>query len=159
MTDRPFGFIPPEGEPGRDPQRPDQPTGPPPGFDMGELGQMLTQLGQMLSHASTTSGPVNYDLAKHLAMQRLAPEGAGEPTDDQRSAVRDAVRLAEVWLDPATTLPSGVTGVQAWSPRQWVELTLPTWQRLCDPVAQQFATAWTAALPEEARQAAGPLLA
>lgn len=124
---------------------------------MSALGQMLTQLGQMLSHASTSSGPVNYELAKHLAMQRL--EATGEPTAAQLSAVTDAVRLAEVWLDPATTLPSGVSGMQAWSPRQWVELTLPTWQRLCDPVAQQFATAWTAAMPAEARQAAGPLLA
>jgi putative hydrolase len=127
---------------------------------MSTLGQMLTQLGQMLSQASTSSGPVNYDLAKHLATQRLETVGgAGEPTPAQVSAVKDAVRLAEVWLDPATTLPSGVGSVQAWSPRQWVELTLPTWQRLCDPVAQQFATAWTAAMPDEARQAAGPLLA
>jgi len=160
MSDRPFGFG-PEGEPGRDPQRSggDQPTGPP-GFDVGELGQMLTQLGQMLSQASTSSGPVNYELAKHLATQRLdATGGAGEPTAAQLSAVQDALRLAEVWLDLATTLPSGASGVQAWSPRQWVELTLPTWQRLCDPVARQFATAWTAAMPDEARQAAGPLLA
>src|SRR5829696_7702591 len=101
MTDRPFGFVPPEGEPGREPQRPggDQPTGTPPGFDVGALGQMLTQLGQMLSHASTSSGPVNYDLAKELATQRLAAAGgATEPTDAQATAVRDAVRLAEVWL-------------------------------------------------------------
>ena len=120
---------------------------------------MLTQLGQMLSHASTSSGPVNYDLAKQIATQRLAASGAGEPSGAQQSAIRDAVRLAEVWLDSSTTLPSGVSSVQAWSPRQWVELTLPTWQRLCDPVAQQFASAWTSAMPEEARQAAGPLLA
>jgi putative hydrolase len=160
MSDHPFGFGPPEGEPGRDPQRPgDQPIGPP-GMDMGALGQMLTQLGQMLSHASTSSGPVNYDLAKHLAIQRLEATGVtGEPGDAQLGAIKDAIRLAELWLDPATTLPSGVASVQAWSPRQWVERTLPTWQRLCDPVAQQFATAWTAAMPEEAKQAAGPLLA
>src|SRR5262249_4064740 len=105
MSDRPFGFD-QEGEPSRDPKRSggDQPTGPP-GFDMSALGQMLTQLGQMLSHASASSGPVNYELAKHIAMQRL--EATGEPTAAQLSAVTDAVRLAEVWLDPATTLPSG----------------------------------------------------
>ncbi|HET8642276.1 MAG TPA: zinc-dependent metalloprotease, partial [Pseudonocardiaceae bacterium] len=160
MTELPFGFGPPEGEPGREPRRSggEPPIGPP-GFDVGALGQMLTQLGQMLSHASTSSGPVNYDLAKQIATQRLAASGAGEPSGAQQSAIRDAVRLAEVWLDSSTTLPSGVSSVQAWSPRQWVELTLPTWQRLCDPVAQQFASAWTSAMPEEARQAAGPLLA
>jgi putative hydrolase len=39
-----------------------------------------------------------------------------------------------------------------------VEKTLPTWQRLCDPVARQVSGAWVDALPAEAKEAAGPLL-
>ncbi|MGH3979033.1 MAG: zinc-dependent metalloprotease, partial [Pseudonocardiaceae bacterium] len=45
------------------------------------------------------------------------------------------------------------------APRDWVERTLPTWQRLCDPVARRMAGSWADALPAEARQAAGPLMA
>jgi len=124
------------------------------------LGQMLTQLGQMLSHSSGTSGPVNYDLAKQLAMQQLSASGGSvDPSAGELAAITDSVRLAELWLDAATTLPAGITSVQAWSPWQWVEHTLPTWQRLCDPVARRFASAWTDAMPDEMRQAAGPLLA
>jgi putative hydrolase len=168
MTDSPFGFgshdpdehgenKPSDRGPGGE-----LPGGTGPGglgggsFDVGELGQMLTQLGQMLSQATSASGPVNYDLARQVAVQRLA---AGEtPGVEQAGAVADAVRLAELWLDPVTTLPVGVRTTQAWSAKDWVERTLPTWQRLCDPVAQRMAGAWVEALPADAKQAAGPLL-
>jgi putative hydrolase len=68
------------------------------------------------------------------------------------------VRLAELWLDDATTLPSGVSTVTAWSPDDWVDATLPTWKRLCDPVARRVANAWVEGLPGEAREMAGPML-
>ncbi len=131
MTNEPpfgFGFGPADRDPDRDPERepgPQDPFGlgagfpglpggmpgmPPGGFDMSQLGQMLTQLGQMLSQAQNTGGgPVNYDLAANIAKQRLAGT-TSSLTDAQRSAVRDAVRLAELWLDPATTLPGGGDG-------------------------------------------------
>ena len=154
MTNLPFGFGPEDRDPARGG---DQGAGE---FDVNALGQMLTQLGQMLSQASSTAGPVNYDVAKQLAMQQLSASGGStDPAPRELAAITDSVRLAEVWLDAATVLPSGITTVQAWSPWQWVENTLPTWQRLCDPVARRFASAWTDAMPAEMRQAAGPLLA
>jgi hypothetical protein len=127
------------------------------GFDMGQLGQMLSQLGQMLSQAGTSSGPVNYELAKQLAVQQLAHSRT--PTTEQRKAVADAFSLAELWLDPATSFPTGIRTSVAWSPKDWVDSSMSTWQRLCDPVARRVSTAWVEGLPEEARQAAGPMLA
>lgn len=131
-----------------------------PNFDMGQLGQMLTQLGQVLSHSgSGGEGPVNYDLAKQLAVQQLHNNQRTErPTQEQVKSVEEAVHLAERWLDPTTSLPAGTHAVQTWSSVDWVEKTLPTWQRLCDPVAQRVSSAWLEAMPEEAKQAAGPLL-
>ncbi|MGQ0777482.1 MAG: zinc-dependent metalloprotease [Pseudonocardiales bacterium] len=153
------------GQGGPDPANPFGafPTGggfPAGGMDVGALGQMLTQLGQMLSQSSTrggSAGPVNYDLAKQMALQRLSTTGL--PSAAQATAIAEAVHLAELWLDPATALLSGVASSAAWAPRDWVERTLPTWQRLCDPVARQMAGSWLEALPAEARQAAGPLVA
>ncbi len=128
------------------------------GFDVGALGQMLTQLGQMLSQSSAGGGgPVNYDLAKQIAVQKLSTTGL--PTAQQATAITDAVRLAELWLDPATALPTGTQSSAAWAPRDWVARTLPTWQRLCDPVARRMASSWIDALPSEVRQTAGPLVA
>ncbi|MHA6802573.1 zinc-dependent metalloprotease [Salinifilum ghardaiensis] len=183
MSNLPFGFNP------QDPDDPDQPNEPGrggssegggdsgdssgfgfsgmpgpggmPNFDIGQLGQMLTQLGQAMSQSgsSSSSGPVNYDMAKQLAVQQLQNTGRTErPKQEQVKAVEDAVHLAELWLDPNTALPAGVRAVRTWSSVDWVENTLPTWRQLCDPVAQRMSNAWLEALPEEAKQAAGPLL-
>ncbi|GAB3284928.1 zinc-dependent metalloprotease [Parasphingorhabdus pacifica] len=131
-----------------------------PNFDMGSLGQMLTQLGQVLSHSGGgNTGPVNYDLAKQMAVQQLHSNQRTErPTQEQVKAIEDGIHLAELWLDPTTSLPAGTRTVQSWSSVDWVEKTLPTWQRLCDPVAQRVSNSWIEAMPEEAKQAAGPLL-
>ncbi|MBV8934153.1 MAG: zinc-dependent metalloprotease [Kutzneria sp.] len=127
-------------------------------FDIGQLGQMLSQLGQMLSQTrASDDGPVNYDLAKQIAVRQLAGSG-GTSGADQSAAVADAVHLAEMWLDPVTSLPAGARTTQAWSATDWVEKTMPTWQRLFDPVARRMAGAWVENLPEDAKQAAGPLL-
>jgi len=168
MSDVPFGFGPADRDPDheRDPQSPFGAGMPPgsfgpggmPGFDVGQLGQMFTQLGQMLSQAgSGGDGPVNYELAAKLARQQLAGK-TSSLTDAQRSAVADAVKLAELWLDDATEFPAGASEAQAWSAQEWVDASLPTWRRLCDPVARRMATAWVEGLPEQARSAAGPLV-
>src|SRR5271163_2011832 len=173
MADLPFGFS-----PGDDPDRdkrgendPDSGSGSadPFGlgglggeFDMADLGQIFTRLGQMFSGAGPAmaagkaSGPVNYELARQLASSSIgfvAPIPA--PT---RDAISDAVHLAETWLDGVTALPAGTNKTVTWTPNDWVDNTLETWKRLCDPMAQQIATVWSAALPEEAKNMAGPLL-
>jgi putative hydrolase len=131
-------------------------------FDMADLGQIFTRLGQMFSGAGNVmtsgkqSGPVNYELARQLASNSIgfvAPIPAST-----HSAINDAVRLAETWLDGATSLPAGTTKAVAWSPTDWVDGTLETWKRLCDPMAGQIATVWAGALPDEAKSMAGPLL-
>ncbi|MGW4490069.1 zinc-dependent metalloprotease [Amycolatopsis sp. NPDC004368] len=160
MSKPPFGFGPPDPDRRGDGDPSEQPSG---AEAFNQLGQMLSQLGQMLSQAGSSSGPVNYDLAKQIALQNLsgsqdAKLGFTSATGDSSTAVRDAAHLAELWLDAATILPAGATTTVAWSARTWVEKTLPTWQRLCDPVAQQVSGAWIQALPDEAKQAAGPLL-
>jgi putative hydrolase len=167
MSKPPFGFGPSDPDKRGD-NEPSDSSGqqPPSGAEaFNQLGQMLSQLGQMLSQAGTSSGPVNYDLAKQIALQNLSSSGDAKigfsssgTGGDSSTAVRDAAHLAELWLDAATILPAGATTTVAWSARDWVEKTLPTWQRLCDPVAKQVGGAWVEALPAEAKEAAGPLL-
>lgn len=130
------------------------------GFDPSQLGQMLSQLGAMFSgmgQPGAQSGPVNYDVAKRLARQQLGAS-VSPVTEGTARAVTDAAHLAELWLDAATTLPAGATKTVAWTANDWLEETLPTWKRLCDPVAEQISGMWTATLPEEAKQFAGPMM-
>ena len=132
-------------------------------FGMGDLGQIFTQLGQMFSSAGTmtaggkASGPVNYELAQRVASSSI---GFVQPIPaTTKSAIADAVRLAETWLDGVTPLPAGTSKAEAWRPNDWVDNTLEIWKRLCDPMAQQISTVWASSLPEEAKSMAGPLLA
>src|SRR5256885_1400670 len=132
-------------------------------FDMSQLGQIFSRLGEMFSGAGGVmtggkqSGPVNYDLARQLASSSI---GFVAPVPEKTSAaIADAVHLAETWLDGATALPAGTTKAVAWTPNDWIDNTLDTWKRLCDPVAEQISTVWASALPEEAKDMAGPLLA
>lgn len=139
----------------------------PASFDPAALGQMFTQLGSMFSGMGSggsfgfggggaAAGPVNYELAANLARQQI---GNFTPVlEKENNAVADAVRLAEVWLDEATTLPSGVRKAVAWTPVQWLEQTMPTWKGLCNPVAQQLSRTWESSLPAEAAQFAGPMM-
>jgi putative hydrolase len=63
-----------------------------------------------------------------------------------------------VWLDPVTTLPSGVSSTEAWSRRRWLEATRPTWTELVEPVAGRVSDAMGEALPEQMRTMAAPLM-
>ena len=159
MADLPFGFS-----SGDDPDR-DRNREPGSGgeFNMGDLGKIFSQLGQMFSGAGSAmaggknTGPVNYDLARQLATSSI---GFSAPVADSTvSAIGDAVHLADTWLDGACALPAGATKAVAWTPQDWVDNTMDTWKRLCDPMAAQIASMWTSTLPEEAQQMAGPLMA
>ncbi|MCK7624070.1 zinc-dependent metalloprotease [Streptomyces sp. RS10V-4] len=126
----------------------------------GDLGAAFQRLGQMLSYEG---GPVNWDMAKDIARQTVA-QGAEDGSKDasvspgERSAVQDAVRLADLWLDGVTSLPSGAGSVVAWSRAEWVEETLPVWKDLVDPLAERVGSAMGDVLPQEMQAMAGPLL-
>ena len=158
MADVPFGFSAGD-DPDRDPARDKNPN--PFGggdFDMGDLGKIFSQLGAMFSSTGGSGGgPVNYDLARKLASSSI---GFTAPIAEATSgAVTDAVHLSDTWLDGATALPAGATKAVAWTPQDWVDGTMDTWKRLCDPMAAQISSVWSSALPEEAKAMAGPLMA
>jgi putative hydrolase len=162
VTDVPFGFGGPNrDEPGK--ERPPGPSDPFAGFgltgggipdDLAGKVPLFAALQQMLS---AQSGPVNWDLARQMAVSALAT-GHRSPSPLERSQTAEAIRLADHWLDPATELPSGVTAIESWSRVEWVERTLPAWALLCDPVASRVVGAMGSIVPEEAAAEAGPLL-
>ena len=126
----------------------------------GDLGAAFQQLGQMLSY---DGGPVNWEMAKDIARQTVAqgtPDGVKDATVGRadRAWIEEAVRLADLWLDGVTSLPSGANTSVAWSRAEWVEATLPVWKELVDPVAERVAGAMGDVLPEEMQAMSGPLL-
>ncbi len=170
MTEPPFGFG-----PGRD-DDPDVPGGSGSGGSgsggsdplgplggMGPLGpmgdpqQFAEALRQFADLMAYQGGPVNWDLAKNIARQTVAAKGDASVLDSERSKVVEALRLADLWLEDATELPSGIRTTQAWSRAEWVEATLPVWSKLCDPIAARAVEAMSGLLSDDPEELSGDL--
>jgi putative hydrolase len=161
VPDVPFGF----GLPGGATPDPNDPA---------QMQQFLGQLQQLFT--TSGEGPVNWDLARQVALAALTGSGAtafagftgptpegpaapGDPriTDAERGEVTEALRLADLWLEPVAALPSGIQTAQAWTRTEWVNNTLPVWRKLCDPVAGRMVDAMGDLVPEEMRGQLGPM--
>ncbi|MEJ7831498.1 MAG: zinc-dependent metalloprotease [Nocardioides sp.] len=119
----------------------------------------LNQLfGQIQSLMQPYDGALNWSVADDLARKTVAQSPDPSPSQRQKDAVADAVRLADHWLDEATSFPSGVTSTAAWSRAEWIVGTLEVWKVLVEPVAEQSVKGIGGALPPEAQATAGPLL-
>jgi putative hydrolase len=142
VPDIPFGFALPGAQP-PDPNDPQQ------------MQQFMAQLQQLL--ASPGTGPVNWDLARQVAVSQLS--GPGDPAVNpfDRNAVDEALRLADLWLEPTSALPSGIHTSVAWNRNEWIYNTLPVWKKLCDPVAGRMVAAMGDLVPPEARAQLGPM--
>lgn len=135
----------------------------------GNLGDILGQFGEMLSGMGAPGqqgqqgqpndkpkrDPVNYDVALRTARREIKdPKGA---TANDRTAVTESTRLANLWLDDASALPDSGARPEAWSADDWLTNTLPTWKRLVSPVAEHMDRAQLEAMPEQAREIFGPI--
>ncbi|MDQ1752370.1 MAG: hypothetical protein QOE71_3426 [Pseudonocardiales bacterium] len=130
--------------------------GPGSGGDPDDIAGKIPLFAELQRLLSGNGGPVNWDLARQLAISNLAA-GHRSVTAAETTAVADALRLADLWLDDVTDLPSGITNAQAWSQVDWVEKTIGTWAAVCDPVASRVVAAMSAALPPEVAAQAGPM--
>jgi putative hydrolase len=137
MSEPPFGFGMPN-QPGDDPDRGSGGQGGSgqagPFGDPQQFADALRQFADLMAYQG---GPVNWDLAKNAARQAISAKGDPSVLDKERTAVIEAIRLADLWLEDATSLPSGIRAIKAWSRSEWVEATMPVWQQLCEPVAER----------------------
>ncbi len=118
------------------------------GGDPAAWEAMLENVRRAVTAASAGSeGPVNWELAHQLAMN-VASNDDHEPAGAQQQAATEALHLADLWLDAATILPSGISRSQAWTRQLWVEHTQASWRQLSDPIAGQVVNAMTSLLTE-----------
>lgn len=104
---------------------------------------------------SPPEGGVNWELAKDTARKTSSQLGADPvPSDADRMQIREAVSIAEVWLDDATEFPVVSGEPAAWSRAEWIENTQPVWQRLVEPVASSIADAMQRAMMPTGEDAA-----
>jgi putative hydrolase len=142
VPDIPFGFSLPGAQP-PDPSDPQQ------------MQQFMSQLQQMF--AGGGSGPVNWDLARQVAASQLSATGDPAVNMFERHQVEESLRLADLWLDPASALPSGIRVATAWNRNEWIYNTLEVWKKLCDPIAGRMVGAMGDLVPDEAKAQLGPM--
>lgn len=128
------------------------------GMASGDMSGLQAMFGQLQRMFTPHEGTVNWEMAKDLARQVVAQQPDRSADAGDRSRLADVGRLAEHWLDAATEFPAGSSQIIPWSRAEWVEASMPAWQRLVEPVAESVVKAMGSALPAEAQAMAGPML-
>ncbi|NCD20213.1 MAG: zinc-dependent metalloprotease [Actinobacteria bacterium] len=121
--------------------------------DAGQLMAMVNQMQAML--ASSGDGPVNWGLAHDVARQQVHSGGDPSLSAAEEARTRQYLQVADLWLDPVTTLPPSGGSRSGLSRASWVERTLPTFQRLAEPVAASVVAAIAATLQGETERVPG----
>lgn len=90
---------------------------------------------------------VNWEAATEVAASRLP--SASPTSAAQAQKTREQLSVADLWLDTVTTLAPIASERVAWTPREWIQATLPAWQRLTEPVIANVVRAFTEAIGEQ----------
>jgi putative hydrolase len=101
---------------------------------------LFAELSKVLSW---TGGPVNWDLARQLAIAMAATDDPGRLPPSAEGEAVEAFRLAELWLQEATGLPSlpSVPRVRVLTPSTFAEYACGALRELIDPLASRVARA------------------
>lgn len=112
------------------------------------IQNIMGQFQSMMHASDDEDGPVKWELAKQTARQSVAGQ---DPSVGSFAAkeIADALRLADSWLDQATTLEAANVPVVAWSRAEWVEATMENWREITDPVATSLSEALSRAITEQ----------
>lgn len=111
--------------------------------DPATMGMLQAQMRQFFSPATPADRMQN---ETELARRSVAASSDPTPSAAQQRDIAQAVQVANLWIDPVTTLDSPHGQGVAWSRAEWIEATMPTWHRLVEPVAQGVTTAMTDAM-------------
>lgn len=111
--------------------------------DPAVIQALLAQVRQAISQGeSQTVAGVNWTVASQQAIA-AAREGSKNVSESSKSALLEATKIANLWLDQATSLSALATEPKVISREVWVQDALPLFQELAGPIAQRVADALT----------------
>lgn len=117
-------------------------------LDPGQVAQMRAQMEMLMGGGGDDGSVLSSELAHDVARQAVAEAGDTSIGEGTRRDVEQVVQVANLWLDQVTDLPRPDGSGVALSRAEWVERTLPLWERLTTPVAEGL----QAAMGEAVRQ-------
>ena len=119
-------------------------------LDAGQMAQMRAQMEMLMGGGGAADdGPINSELAHDVARQVVAQAGDSSLGEGTRRDVDQVVQVATLWLDQVTDLPRPDGQGLALSRAEWVERTLPVWERLTAPVAEGLQAAMSSAVQQQ----------
>jgi putative hydrolase len=128
---------------------------------MGRMQSMLAAFNTQLAgfgKADADSG-MNWGFTLDLTRRAITQAGADpQPDPATTTRIRDAVALADLWLDDEIAFDRLTAPAVAWRRVEWVEQTFGTWQALVRPVISQLASALRALVDRPDASAAEPML-
>lgn len=114
-----------------------------------QMLQMVAGQVQAMFAGADESGSVDATVATDIARKTVAAEGDPSIEAAVASDAREAVDVANLWLDTVTDLDHpGLVG-RAWSRAEWIEATMPVWRELVDPIAVGVGDAMGAAITKQ----------
>jgi len=115
------------------------------GFDFSQLGEMLSRLGRAFS-----SGGDGSSLSPETVRELAAVRNDATVPQELLSQCIDALRVADLWLDPHLSFTSTQLPGQTWNRAQWVNGSVATWCAVVEPLSNSLGSAVGSALSAEA---------
>ncbi|HSK23566.1 MAG TPA: zinc-dependent metalloprotease, partial [Egicoccus sp.] len=113
------------------------------------LAAMGAQLSQLFAGGLGQSGPVDWNLASRVALQ-VAADGDRGPTPEEETRARQALELAEHWLDDSPLpAPPDAGRLLVASRQTWVNAALTALRPLVEPVARASTDAMVSLAQEQ----------
>ncbi|WP_371164326.1 zinc-dependent metalloprotease [Buchananella felis] len=116
------------------------------GFNEVQLRAMMEQTKRLLAQPAGINWELARDTARHVVHQ------GGDPAvmAAQDAHFRQAMQVADLWLDVVTDLAPAGMERKVWARAQWVESTIAVWREVMEPVALSAVDALAQALAEQA---------
>ncbi len=114
---------------------------------------------QTLFNSGTGNNPlIAVETIREIARKFLATQNEEFVGTNDSAQMREALDIANTWIDDVTFFPASVQTVQpAWSRRDWLDSSLSGWQKLVEPLAEGMATALTNLIKESGSGFGGEL--
>lgn len=110
---------------------------------------MVARLMGQLQRAMNASGEgIDWQLARDEA-GRIAAQGSIRASADELDQLRQALNVAALWLDEATSITQLTAEPTLITRADWARLTLPVWTELAEPVATSIADSLTSTLDQQ----------
>ncbi len=110
-------------------------------------------LQQMLQQATfimqSSDGPINWKLVQQIFRQGAWGEGDLQLSAAQAAQARQALQVADLWLDAVTDVAPVTSERKAWRRSDWADETLDTWKVIIEPVAENVERAFKTAFGQQ----------